>query len=134
MPRRSRDSDDEAPVDQKRSRASPVTVKPDLEELKDGTKPAEQVTDGVYLQGGSTGVAVERNEEGDQYFKLNDYRRVTVRTFKGKVLVDIRETYRDKSTGQVKPGAKGIALTQEQWDLIKANTSRVDDMIAAVPG
>ncbi|WWC61724.1 uncharacterized protein I303_104309 [Kwoniella dejecticola CBS 10117] len=77
-------------------------------------------------------VVIEENDEGDQFFKLSEQRRLTVRQFKGKVLVDIRETYKDKNTGQVKPGNKGIALSKEQWDLIKNNINNVDDMIVKV--
>lgn len=33
------------------------------------------------------------------------------------MLVDIREMYKDKSTGALKPGSKGISLTEEQVGL-----------------
>jgi hypothetical protein len=36
-------------------------------------------------------------------------------TFKEKLLIDIREYYNDKKSGEDKPGSKGIALTLEQW-------------------
>ncbi|KAK6910264.1 hypothetical protein L486_00073 [Kwoniella mangroviensis CBS 10435] len=77
-------------------------------------------------------VEIEENEDGDSFFKLSEYRRLTVRTFKGKVLIDIRETYKDKSTGQIKPGSKGISLTKEQWDVLRSNIENVDDMIVKV--
>ncbi|WVW83723.1 hypothetical protein I302_105744 [Kwoniella bestiolae CBS 10118] len=77
-------------------------------------------------------VEVETNEDGDSFFKLSEARRLTVRTFKGKILVDIRETYKDKTSGQVKYGNKGISLNKEQWDVLKNNIDNVDDMIAQV--
>ena len=40
--------------------------------------------------------------------KIGKKRKVSVREFKGKVLVDIREYYEDQS-GAVKPGKKGTA-------------------------
>nr|XP_031857813.1 uncharacterized protein CI109_006756 [Kwoniella shandongensis]KAA5524885.1 hypothetical protein CI109_006756 [Kwoniella shandongensis] len=81
---------------------------------------------------GAASVAVEENEEGDEYFKFSEYRRLTVRTFKSKTLIDIRDMYKDKTTGATKPGAKGISLTPEQWDLLKSNIATVDDMVAKV--
>ncbi len=48
-------------------------------------------------------------------FELGAKRKVTVSVFKGKVLVNIREFYEDKNTGEEKPGSKGIALSKEQW-------------------
>ncbi|KIR33694.1 hypothetical protein I310_02042 [Cryptococcus deuterogattii CA1014] len=59
-------------------------------------------------------VEIENNDDGEEFFKLSEYRRLTVRTFKGKTLVDIREMYKDKSSGALKPGSKGISLTAEQ--------------------
>nr|KIR87619.1 hypothetical protein I308_01641 [Cryptococcus tetragattii IND107] len=58
-------------------------------------------------------VEIENNDDGEEFFKVQ-YRRLTVRTFKGKTLVDIREMYKDKSSGALKPGSKGISLTAEQ--------------------
>lgn len=43
---------------------------------------------------------------------------MTVGTFKGKVLINVREFYEDRSTGEEKPGSKGIALNLDQWQAI----------------
>ena len=49
---------------------------------------------------------------GEQYIDLGKKKRVTVRSFKGTVLLDIREYY--GADDQEKPGKKGISLTLEQ--------------------
>ena len=49
---------------------------------------------------------------GEQYIDLGKKKRATVRSFKGIVLLDIREFY--GADNQEKPGKKGISLTLEQ--------------------
>ncbi|WVO22265.1 uncharacterized protein IAS62_003595 [Cryptococcus decagattii] len=77
-------------------------------------------------------VGIENNDDGEEFFKLSEYRRLTVRTFKGKTLVDIREMYKDKSSGALKPGSKGISLTAEQWEILRNNIQNVDKMVKKV--
>ena len=43
-------------------------------------------------------------------------KKVTVSVFKGQPIVNIREFYTDKNTGEEKPGSKGIALNRAQWE------------------
>lgn len=47
--------------------------------------------------------------------ELDKKKQVTVREFNGVKLVDIREFYIDKQSGEKKPGKKGISLTEETW-------------------
>ncbi|KAK1924380.1 transcriptional Coactivator p15-domain-containing protein [Papiliotrema laurentii] len=75
---------------------------------------------------------VHENENGEKYLKLGEYRRATVRRYEGQVLVDIREFYKDKTSGQIRPGAKGISLKPEQWELLKNNSSKIDDLLAEI--
>ena len=42
--------------------------------------------------------------------KISAKRFVNVRTYGGKIMVDIREYYRDQSSGEMKPGKKGASL------------------------
>lgn len=59
------------------------------------------------------------------YQQLDKYKRVTVRQFKDKTLIDIREYYTDKNTEMQKPGKKGIALSVEAWKALKGVMSAV---------
>jgi hypothetical protein len=43
------------------------------------------------------------------------------------LLIDIREYYKSKEPGaEEKPGKKGIALNQEQWDSLRAQVEAID--------
>ena len=54
--------------------------------------------------------------QGDLFWSvdLGRSRSARVRTFSGKVLVDIREFYTGRD-GQPMPGKKGISLNPEEW-------------------
>lgn len=67
------------------------------------------------------------NAEGDTYFDLGGNKRVTIREFKNKVYIDIREFY--EKDGKTLPGKKGIALTAAQWVKIKGLVGDVDEEI-----
>lgn len=66
---------------------------------------------------------METNDEGDRFLRLSNNRRVTVRQFKGKTLVDIRETY--EKDGKALPGKKGISLSAEQFEKLKQSMGLV---------
>ncbi|KZT41483.1 PC4-domain-containing protein [Sistotremastrum suecicum HHB10207 ss-3] len=70
---------------------------------------------------------IKTSSEGDKYIEIGSKRRLTVRSFKGKALIDIREYY--GNDGDEKPGKKGISLTPEQWQLIKSSVETIDNLI-----
>lgn len=55
----------------------------------------------------------QKADDGSQYWDLDKNRRISVREFKGKTFVDIREFY--LKDGEMKPGKKGISLQPGQW-------------------
>lgn len=65
---------------------------------------------------------------GDIMFPLSKMRYATVSEFRGKVMVGIREYYMTDDE-QLRPGKKGISLTQEQWEALKDNIKDIDDAV-----
>ena len=56
-------------------------------------------------------------------------RTLDVREFKGKLLIDIREFYTDRSDGKKKPGKKGLCLSPAEWDSLKCAIPFIDRKI-----
>ncbi|KAE9412885.1 hypothetical protein Angca_005482, partial [Angiostrongylus cantonensis] len=67
-----------------------------------------------------------KNADGEEMIEIGNMRYVTVRNFRGKALVDIREYYLDKSSGEMRPGKKGISLNREQYQNFKAVLNEID--------
>ena len=61
-------------------------------------------------------------------WQIGKMRYVSVRDFKGKVLIDIREYWMDPE-GEMKPGRKGISLNPKQWSQLKEQISDTDDAV-----
>lgn len=68
------------------------------------------------------------SENEDGTWDLGNNRKVMVREFKGKLLVDIREMYFDDK-GDLKPGKKGIALNMPQWRKLMSVIDDIDRSI-----
>ncbi|KAF7376171.1 Activated RNA polymerase II transcriptional coactivator p15 [Mycena sanguinolenta] len=75
---------------------------------------------------------VEVSADGEKFINLGKNKRATVRSFKGATLIDIREFYVDKASGETKPGKKGVSLSVEQWQELKQATKTLDELIAQV--
>ncbi|KAG5357450.1 RNA polymerase II transcriptional coactivator KELP [Yarrowia sp. C11] len=63
----------------------------------------------------------------DKVFELGNDKRVTVREFKGRTLIDIRAFY--EKDGKKLPGSKGISLTEGQFEEL---TTQLQDIQAAI--
>jgi hypothetical protein len=65
----------------------------------------------------------------NQLLDLSNKRRISVRKFRGAVIVDIREYFTPKGSKDLKPTKKGISLPLEQWIQLKLYIDRIDEMI-----
>lgn len=83
-----------------------VDSEDELDSLKESPPPTDS-NDGPLLED-------QTNAGGETFFELSKTRRITLRQWKGKALVDIREFWGDANS--LKPGKKGISLTVEQWE------------------
>jgi hypothetical protein len=102
---------------------------PDLVPESDEETVAEPKSD--EAEETSSKLSPRKNKDNEYYFDIGKNRRVTVRKFKGNCYVDIREFYEDEN-GEKRPGKKGISLSTEQWNLIKALLDPIDSQIKAL--
>lgn len=65
----------------------------------------------------------------DAIFDLGKNKRVTVRQFRNINLIDIREYYQDSATGELRPGKKGISLTEDLYDELLKHRLNIDEAL-----
>lgn len=78
---------------------------------------------------GSAGGNAGSLAPADAVFDLGKNKRVTVRQFRNVNLIDIREYYMDTSTGEMKPGKKGISLTEDLYDELLKHRLNIDEAL-----
>ncbi|EPZ31879.1 PC4-domain-containing protein [Rozella allomycis CSF55] len=66
-------------------------------------------------------------ENKEKFIELGLNKRVSVSEWRGKLLVNLREFYENKSTGELLPGKKGITLNAEQWKILRENMDEIDE-------
>ncbi|KAJ4965201.1 hypothetical protein NE237_017050 [Protea cynaroides] len=59
---------------------------------------------------------------------LSKSRKVKVRNWQGKIVVDIREFY--YKDGKELPGKKGISLSMDQWKVLRDHVDEIDNAVA----
>ncbi|KAL4471728.1 hypothetical protein ABPG74_008621 [Tetrahymena malaccensis] len=72
----------------------------------------------------------QKGDDGSLYFELDDKKRVSVRKFKGKIYVDIREFY--EKDGEMLPGKKGISLNLQNWEQFRKLIDNIDSCITDI--
>ncbi|KAF7726671.1 hypothetical protein EC973_008545 [Apophysomyces ossiformis] len=103
----------------------------DFEEIEDSRKEKKaKVVDKKRKREEEEPAASTSSDSDKEFvFQLSNKRRVTVKAFKnGGPMVDIRETYNDKNTGELRYG-KGICLPLAQWKKLKEYTTEIDAAI-----
>ncbi|KAF9389114.1 Transcriptional coactivator [Podila verticillata] len=75
-----------------------------------------------------------KNADGSTTFELSNdkKKRLAVRKWEGRVLVDIREYYKDKSKNDMMPGKKGISLNSDQFQFILEHANEIAQAIKAL--
>eukprot|EP00834_Sanchytrium_tribonematis_P007233 NODE_625_length_5289_cov_0.416956.p8 type:complete len:107 gc:universal NODE_625_length_5289_cov_0.416956:4485-4165(-) len=67
----------------------------------------------------------ERNENDEPFWNLSSTRKITIREWKGKAMIDLREYY-SRDDGTLAPGKKGITLSLEQYKKLKDLLEEID--------
>ncbi|EER24016.1 hypothetical protein D8B26_002185 [Coccidioides posadasii str. Silveira] len=67
------------------------------------------------------------DSNGDPYWEISRQRRVTVSTFKGRTMINVREYY--EKDGQDLPGKKGISMTLEQFNALVSLLPGIEDVV-----
>ncbi|XP_053909148.1 LOW QUALITY PROTEIN: activated RNA polymerase II transcriptional coactivator p15-like [Cuculus canorus] len=89
-------------------------------------KPVKKQKTGESSKGAAS--SKQSSNRDENMFQIGKMRYVSVRDFKGKILIDIREYWMDQE-GEMKPGRKGISLNPEQWNQLKEQISDIDDAV-----
>ncbi|KAG1858129.1 transcriptional Coactivator p15-domain-containing protein [Suillus subluteus] len=118
--------DDQPKTETKKKQTPKATEQPlTIKKPKIGSSDSQSPTGSKKKSTHDNDVEVFTSSEGEKYVELGQKKRVTVREFKGKILVDIREFY-GKDKEDEKPGKKGICLNQEQWACLKKSIDTID--------
>ncbi|XGW31208.1 hypothetical protein V3C99_009847 [Haemonchus contortus] len=125
-PKKEEKKKEKSKKDKSKKESKKESKKPEKRPAESGSSSDEGVVDAMPVKKSKTGGNRIKNAEGDEMIELGSMRYVTVRSFRGKALIDIREFYTDKASGEMRPGKKGISLSKEQYQNFKAVMSEID--------
>eukprot|EP01035_Chromulina_nebulosa_P024463 gene24463-31858_t len=108
-------------LESKKRSTSEVDEEDDDEEEKVETKPETKTKSNKK----------SKVSKSEAIFDIGGSKKVTVSDFKGTTLVQIREYYTDKVSGEEKPGKKGIALSLGQYNNLKSIIKDIDAALNA---
>mmetsp|Transcript_10408 Transcript_10408/g.12644 ORF Transcript_10408/g.12644 Transcript_10408/m.12644 type:complete len:112 (+) Transcript_10408:74-409(+) len=104
---------------------SDLDVKPAVSDNKKRKSEAAEES-GIEGNEGKKGKEGVKTDDGIAW-DLGGDKFLRVKEFKGKTFVDIREFYEDKSSGEKKPGKKGIMLNAQQWKSIMESLDQINE-------
>eukprot|EP00392_Amoebophrya_sp_AT5.2_P015458 g15664.t1 len=115
------------------------TLKEEHEVNEADEEDEEEVAEPAAKKQKKEAAAAEGNEQGDEptFFELGSRKRCSLSKYAGKTLIDFREYYEDKNTGEMKPGAKGISLPLDMYKkvhlvkIVAENFPQMEEAIAA---
>ena len=87
---------------------------PNAKRSDSGTEQVVKESDATETQAKNDLVLEDGDQEGEKICFLADNKRLTIRTFKGHLLVDIREMFYKEGTKH--PTKKGCSLNMKAWD------------------
>ena len=104
----------------------PKTKRPKKEDTSDSDSGPEDR--GPAQKKPAASSSLKKNEKGEIPFQLDKTKFVTVREFRSKVYVDLREFY--EKDGEMLPGKKGIALSVDTYQKFKDLIPEIDKALS----
>lgn len=82
------------------------------------------------IQRGPAKKVAKPNDSKEKHWELDNYKKVTIREFRGKSFIDIREFY--NKNGEVLPGKKGITLSPALWKKLMEHSKEITAAVDAL--
>ena len=80
-------------------------------------------------EGKERSITPSKDKEGTTFFDLNAKKKVFIKKFGGRKMVDIREVY-DNDKGEMCYTKKGVCLTEDAWVMLKKLLPSIDNELS----